>query len=60
MWIEYFMPDNALLAFQGQLFKDLGAAETKTDEGIFLKAPTAPGLGLELDEAVAAETIVSA
>ena len=59
-WIEYFMPDNALLEFQGQLFKGPLMAETKTDEGIFLEAPTAPGLGLELDEAVASQTIVSA
>lgn len=58
-WIEYFMPDNALLEFQGQLFKGLETMETKTDEGIFLQAPTAPGLGLKLDEEVAAKSIVS-
>jgi D-arabinonate dehydratase len=54
-WIEYFMPDNALLEFQGRLFKGPVMAETRTDEGIFLQAPVAPGLGIELDEAVAAQ-----
>ena len=53
------MPDNALLEFQGRLFKGPLMAETRTDEGIFLRAPEAPGLGLELDEAVAAESKVS-
>lgn len=58
-WIEYFMPDNALLEFQGQLFKGPLMVETKTAEGVFLQAPTAPGLGLELDEAVAERSRVA-
>jgi L-alanine-DL-glutamate epimerase-like enolase superfamily enzyme len=54
-WIEYFMPDNAILEFQGRLFRGPVMSETRTDEGIFLQAPTAPGLGIELDEEVAAQ-----
>lgn len=48
-WIEYFMADNALLEFQTQLFKGTEQAEVVTDEGVFLAAPTAPGLGLVID-----------
>lgn len=58
-WIEYFMPDNALLQFQTRLFKGPAIREEVTDEGVFLLAPDAPGLGLELDEAVAAESLVT-
>lgn len=49
MWIEYFMPDNALLEFQTRLFAGPVTREDVTDEGVFLLAPTAPGLGLALD-----------
>lgn len=52
-WIEYFMPDNALLAFQTELFTGPKLRETRTDEGIFLMAPDAPGIGLELDPELA-------
>ena len=47
-WIEYFMPDNALLAFQGELFQNT-MQEVVRDDGIYLKAPAKPGLGLELN-----------
>ena len=47
-WIEYFMPDNALLAFQGELFANT-MQEVIRDDGVYLKAPTAPGLGIQLD-----------
>lgn len=52
-WIEYFMPDNPLQEFQIKLFKGPRMREETTDEGVFLLAPEAPGLGLELDDAVA-------
>jgi len=57
-WIEYFMPDNELLKFQTNLFKGPALREEVTDEGVFLLAPEGPGLGLELDEAVAEESLV--
>ena len=49
MWIEYFMADNALLAFQLSLIRGPETREVVTDEGVFLAAPTRPGLGIELD-----------
>ena len=57
-WIEYFMPDNALLAFQTQLLTGPALREAVTDEGVFLLAPDAPGLGLELDPEMAERTLV--
>jgi L-alanine-DL-glutamate epimerase-like enolase superfamily enzyme len=57
-WIEYFMADNPLLEFQGRLFKGPVMREERTDGGIFLVPPEAPGLGLELDDAVAAAALV--
>jgi L-alanine-DL-glutamate epimerase-like enolase superfamily enzyme len=57
-WIEYFMADNPLLEFQGRLFKGPVMREERTDDGIFLVPPEAPGLGLELDDAVAAAALV--
>jgi L-alanine-DL-glutamate epimerase-like enolase superfamily enzyme len=57
-WIEYFMPDNELLKFQNNLFKGPALREEVTDEGVFLLAPDGPGLGLELNEAVAEESLV--
>lgn len=48
-WIEYFMPDNALLAFQGELFANT-MQEVVKDDGVYLKAPAEPGLGLRLNE----------
>jgi len=57
-WIEYFMPDNPLLEFQSRLFKGPVLREEATQEGLFLVPPDGPGLGLELDEAVAAASLV--
>ena len=57
-WIEYFMPDNALLAFQGELFANT-MQEVIRDDGVYLKAPTAPGLGIELDPDMANKYRVS-
>jgi L-alanine-DL-glutamate epimerase-like enolase superfamily enzyme len=58
-WIEYFMADNPLLEFQSRLFKGPLLREEATTDGIFLVPPDAPGLGLELDEAVAAAALVA-
>jgi L-alanine-DL-glutamate epimerase-like enolase superfamily enzyme len=57
-WIEYFMADNPLLEFQSRLFKGPLLREEVTPEGVFLIPPDAPGLGLELDDAVAAAALV--
>ncbi len=57
-WVEYFMADNALLKFQGQLFTGPTIDEKVTDEGVFLVAPTEPGLGLKLDPEVAEQSKV--
>jgi L-alanine-DL-glutamate epimerase-like enolase superfamily enzyme len=57
-WIEYFMGDNPLLEFQSRLFKGPVLREEATEDGIFLVPPDAPGLGLELDAAVAAAALV--
>jgi L-alanine-DL-glutamate epimerase-like enolase superfamily enzyme len=57
-WIEYFMADNPLQALQSRLFKGPTLREERTEDGIVLLAPTAPGLGLELDEVVAEECLV--
>jgi L-alanine-DL-glutamate epimerase-like enolase superfamily enzyme len=56
LWIEYFMPDNALLEFQTRLFNGPLTREEITDEGVFLRSSAAPGLGLELDPDVAASS----
>lgn len=53
-WIEYFMADNALLEFQGQLIKGSALEEVVQEDGVYLKAPVAPGLGIEVDTAFAA------
>ena len=57
-WIEYFMADNPLLEFQSRLFKGPRLREETTADGVFLVPPDPPGLGLELDEAVAAAALV--
>ena len=57
-WIEYFMADNALLEFQSKLFAAPIAREEVTDEGVFLRAPQEPGLGLDLDPEVAGKSLV--
>ena len=57
-WIEYFMADNPLLEFQGRLFRGPALREEVTKDGVVLIPPDGPGLGLELDEAVAAASLV--
>lgn len=57
-WIEYFMPDNALLEFQTKLFAGSIAEEEVTDAGVFLRAPQGPGLGLTLDPEIAESALV--
>ena len=57
-WIEYFMADNALLEFQSKLFTGPAVHEVVTDEGVFLRAPQAPGLGLALDEEIAEKSLL--
>lgn len=58
-WIEYFMADNALLEFQTKLFSGPIFEEEKADDGIYLRAPTAPGLSLSLDPDVADQSRVT-
>lgn len=55
-WIEYFTPDRAF--FQNRLFKGPILQEVKDENGVYFLPPESPGLGLELDEAVAEQTIV--
>ncbi|MEM9028553.1 MAG: mandelate racemase/muconate lactonizing enzyme family protein [Pseudomonadota bacterium] len=57
-WIEYFMADNALLKFQGELFEGATLEQVVTDTGVMLRAPTTPGLGLAVAPAVAEATKV--
>lgn len=57
-WIEYFMPDNPLLEFQSRLFRGPLLREEATEEGIALVPPDGPGLGLQVDDAVAAASLV--
>ena len=53
-WIEYFLPDNPLLAFKSRLFAGPVIEEEVCEDGVYLKPPSGPGLGLELDPEVAA------
>mgnify|MGYP001375682805 CR=1 FL=1 len=55
-WIEYFTPDRE--TFQNSLIIGPRMVEEKDEEGIFLLAPTAPGLGIEIDEKTAEESLV--
>jgi D-arabinonate dehydratase len=57
-WIEYFMADNALLSFQTKLIVGPVTREEVTDEGVFLRAPEQPGLGLDLDPEIAERSLV--
>lgn len=57
-WIEYFMADNALLEFQTKLIVGPASREVVTEEGVFLKAPDQPGIGLELDPEIAEQSLV--
>ncbi len=58
-WIEYFMPDNALLEFQGKLLAGSALEEVVADDGVYLRAPETPGIGITLDAEYAASTRVS-
>jgi L-alanine-DL-glutamate epimerase-like enolase superfamily enzyme len=58
MWIEYFLTDNPLHELSTRLFKKPTIRDIKTDEGVFLLPPEDPGLGIELDEAVAEQSLV--
>src|SRR5699024_4506311 len=55
-WIEYFTPDRE--TFQNTLLKGPIYEEVITEEGIFLKGSKAPGLGIEINEKFANETLV--
>ena len=55
-WIEYFMPDNALLKFQGELLEGSVLEEVVEPDGIYLKAPKMPGLGISLRPDLAASS----
>lgn len=57
-WIEYFMPDNALLEFQTKLFKEPLFREERRDDGVYLLPPDKPGLGIVLDEAAAEAALI--
>ncbi|PWV97760.1 L-alanine-DL-glutamate epimerase-like enolase superfamily enzyme [Hoeflea marina] len=58
-WVEYFMPDNALLGIQTRLFSGPTIREQVTPEGMFLTAPEGPGLGLALDAELAEQTLIA-
>ena len=58
-WIEYFMPDNALLEFQGNLISGSTLEEIVEPDGVYLVAPDKPGLGISLDKAVAEKSRVT-
>ncbi|MEM7259209.1 MAG: mandelate racemase/muconate lactonizing enzyme family protein [Pseudomonadota bacterium] len=57
-WIEYFMPDNALLEFQGKLLAGSELNEVVEEDGVYLLAPEQPGIGITIDEQVAAESAI--
>lgn len=46
-WIEYFTPDRDELA--SKLFKGPGLTEVRGSDAVYLEAPTAPGLGIEIN-----------
>jgi len=56
--IEYFMADNALLEFQGKLISGSSLEEVVEEDGVYLVAPDKPGLGISLDDEVAARSLV--
>lgn len=55
-WIEYFTPDRS--SFQNKLLKGPQFKEIIGEDGLYLAAPTLPGLALEIDEKVAEESLV--
>lgn len=58
MWIEYFLADNPLADFQNRLFNEPKLREVRGDDGVFLLPPEKPGLGIELDESLAEQTLI--
>lgn len=58
-WIEYFMPDNALLEFQGKLLAGSELTEVVEEDGVYLLAPAQPGIGITIDAEVAADSLLS-
>lgn len=59
-WIEYFMADNAILKFQGELLEGTRLQEIVQEDGVYLAAPETPGLGIGLAPEVAARTRIDA
>lgn len=57
-WVEYFMPDNPLLALKARLFSGPVIEEEVCDDGIYLVPPGGPGFGLEIDSEVAAACLI--
>lgn len=57
-WVEYFMPDNPMLAFQNNLFAEPRFEEEVTEDGVFLIPPSKPGLGLVLNPEEAERALV--
>ena len=55
-WIEYFMADNAILKFQGELLEGTQLQEVVNDDGVYLASPEAPGLGISLSTELAKQT----
>jgi D-arabinonate dehydratase len=55
-WIEYFMADNAILKFQGELLEGTQLQEVVNDDGVYLTSPEAPGLGISLASELAKQT----
>ncbi len=58
-WIEYFMPDNALLEFQTKLLAGSTLEEVVEEDGVYLRAPETPGLGIALDADTASQTRIT-
>ena len=48
LWVEYFMPDNPLLAFKEQLFAGPHIAEEVRADGVHLRAPSALAVKIDL------------
>jgi len=55
-WVEYFSHDREY--FQDNLIKGPALKETKGDDGVYLLTPDTVGIGIELDEELAEQTLV--
>ncbi|WP_413375484.1 mandelate racemase/muconate lactonizing enzyme family protein [Alkalihalobacillus sp. 1P02AB] len=55
-WVEYFATDRDY--FQDKLIKGPEFKEVRDEGGVYLLAPTEPGIGIEIDEELAERTIV--